>query len=154
MAVLYPDSSALVKRYIAETGSVWLRALLDPATGNEVYVARITHTEIIAALSRRERGGSLPAADAIIARADFRADFAADYHPVEVTEVRIEQASLLAEKHRLRGYDAVQLACALAVNAMYIVRGFAPITLLCADNELSAAAVLEGLATDDPNLHP
>ena len=36
MAVLYPDSSALVKRYLGETGTAWMKAQLDPATNNEV----------------------------------------------------------------------------------------------------------------------
>jgi predicted nucleic acid-binding protein len=154
MAVLYADSSALAKRYLAEVGTVWVQALLDPASGNEVYVARISHTELIAAITRRERGRTISATDATIARADFRADFAARYHPVEVTEVRVEEASLLAEKHGLRGYDAVQLACAMAIDAMYRMGGLPPITLISADAELNAAAAAEGLATEDPNVHP
>ena len=55
MAVYFVETSALAKRYIAETGSVWLRTLLDPSTGCSIYVARVTAVEIIAALTRRER---------------------------------------------------------------------------------------------------
>lgn len=154
MAVFFPDSSALVKRYLAETGSAWIRSLLDPTAGNEIYVARITHTELIAAITRRERGNGITSPDAIIARADFRADFASDYHPVEISDVRIEQASILAEKHGLRGYDAVQLACALAVHALYQAWSLPPITLLSADTALNAAASLEGLLVDNPYHHP
>ena len=57
MAVYFVETSALAKRYIAETGSVWLRALLDPSTGCSIYVVRVTAVEIVAALTRRERGG-------------------------------------------------------------------------------------------------
>ena len=52
MAVYFVESSALAKRYIAETGSVWLRTLLDPSTGCSIYVVRVTAVEIIAAITR------------------------------------------------------------------------------------------------------
>ena len=58
MRVYFADSSALAKRYVAEVGTVWLRSLLDPATGAVVVIARITAVELIAALTRRERGGA------------------------------------------------------------------------------------------------
>ena len=59
MAVYVVETSALAKRYIAETGSVWLRALLDPSTGCSIYVVRVTAVEIIAAITRRERSRTL-----------------------------------------------------------------------------------------------
>ena len=34
MAVYFVETSALTKRSIAETGSVWLRTLLEPSTGS------------------------------------------------------------------------------------------------------------------------
>ena len=58
MAVYFVETSALAKRYVAETGSVWLRTLLDPRTGCSVYVVRVTAVEMIAAFTRRERGRS------------------------------------------------------------------------------------------------
>ena len=42
MAVYFVDSSALVKRYIGETGSTWVLGLFDSALNNEVFVAAIT----------------------------------------------------------------------------------------------------------------
>lgn len=76
MAAYFVDSSALGKRYIAETGSAWLRGLLDPASGCTVYVVRTTAVEIIAAISRRERGGSLTPTHGVTARSTFRTDLA------------------------------------------------------------------------------
>ena len=61
---------------------------------------------------------------------------------------------LLARKHGLRAYDAVQLAAALDVSRLYQPPGANPITLVSADQELNAAATAEGLAVDDPNAHP
>ena len=59
MAVYFVETSALAQRYIAETGSIWLRSLLDPSTDCSIYVVRVTAVEISAALTRRERGGTL-----------------------------------------------------------------------------------------------
>lgn len=154
MATCFTDSSALAKRYVVETGTSWLKALLDPSTGNVVVIARITAVEMIAALTRRERGGSLTSVDATKARSDFRLDLANEYQVTEVTEARVNQAMLLAETHGLRGYDSVQLAMAMDVNAQLIANGQPAITLISADMELNAAANAEGLAVEDPNTHP
>lgn len=64
MAGYFVDSSALVKRYVHETGSVWLSGLVASAAGNDIYIARITTVEVVAALTRRARGGTITAADA------------------------------------------------------------------------------------------
>lgn len=45
MAIYFVETSALAKRYILETGSVWLRALLDPSAGCSIYVVRVTAVE-------------------------------------------------------------------------------------------------------------
>ncbi len=60
----------------------------------------------------------------------------------------------LAERYGLRGFDAVQLAAALQVQAERIASGVPGVTFVSADQALNAAAVAEGLAVDDPNLHP
>ena len=60
MAGYFVDSSALVKRYVQETGSMWLSDLVSPAAGHDIYIARITTVEVIAALIRRARGRTVP----------------------------------------------------------------------------------------------
>ncbi len=47
MAAYFFDTSALVKRYATEIGTMWVNALIDPATGNRIYVARITEVELL-----------------------------------------------------------------------------------------------------------
>ncbi len=152
--VYYVDTSALSKRYVTETGTTWLQARLDPSTGCTVYIVRITAVELIAALTRRERGGTLLSSDAAVARAAFRIHLRAEYKVIEVTEALANRAMTLAEVYGLRGYDAVQLAAAIEVNASYRVAGLPAITLNSADTELNAAAMAEGLTVDDPNSHP
>lgn len=49
VSLYFFDSSALIKRYIAETGTPWIMALTAPAAGHGVLIARITWVEIISA---------------------------------------------------------------------------------------------------------
>lgn len=77
-----------------------------------------------------------------------------EYSLVELTPTLIERAGDLAEAHALRAFDAVQLAAALEIDANKKAAGSSMITLVSADGPLNTAAVAEGLAVDDPNLHP
>jgi uncharacterized protein len=60
----------------------------------------------------------------------------------------------LAERHGLRGYDAVHLAAAVAVVGAQRGRRLPAATFLSADSAQRAAAAAEGLPIDDPNAHP
>ncbi|GGA09810.1 type II toxin-antitoxin system VapC family toxin [Okeania sp. KiyG1] len=59
MAIYFLNSSALVKGYISEIGSTWVLGLFNPALDNQIFIAAITQVEIIAAISRRSRGGNI-----------------------------------------------------------------------------------------------
>ena len=144
MAAYFLDTSTVVKRYVQETGTAWVQALADPASGHFLYVARITDVEMTAAIARRRRLGNLSPVQATLAMHAFRQDFAQQYRIVELTIPLLQRASELADRHVLRAYDAVQLATALDLS----------ITLLSADTELNTAALVEGLLVDDPNSHP
>jgi hypothetical protein len=154
LAALFLDSSAALKRYLNETGSAWVEGLFDPSAGNTVFIAAVTGVEILAAITRRARGGSIPPLDAVAACAQFRVDLLTDYHVVELSPAVLAHAMDLAETLGLRGYDAVQLASALAVHAERSALGLPALTLVSADTELNAAAAAEGLLVEDPNTHP
>ena len=65
MSLYYFDASALVKRYVLEPGSTWVRALIDrvnPDTGervNTVLIAEVSLVEVAAALAISERTGRI-----------------------------------------------------------------------------------------------
>jgi predicted nucleic acid-binding protein len=147
----YFDSSALVKRYISEKDTGWVRSITDPAAANEVLVVSLTGVEVVAALVCHSPPLLPP--HLTQALADFRHDFGTQYQIREVTDVLIVQAMRLAETHRLRGYDAVQLAAAMEVHALYVASGLS-ITFVSADMRLNTAAVAEGLSVDNPQSHP
>lgn len=153
MAAFFCDSSAIVKRYIAETGSAWLSATTTPKN-NFVYVARITFVEVVSAISRREKGNHILAADADAARLTFEQDHLNEFLKVEISENLIIEAANLAKKYALRGYDAVQLAAAIETQKERDALGLLPLTLLSADTDLNDAATAEGLTVENPNNHP
>jgi predicted nucleic acid-binding protein len=153
VADYYFDSSALVKRYVNETGSSWVCGLFDPALGHEAFIAAITPVEIVAAITRRARGEAMTPIDAVTARTQFRTDLRTSFQVVELTDVVLSQAMSLAEAEALRGYDAVQLAAALAVNALCVQSGLPPLIFVAADDELNAVAASRGLAVENPNTH-
>jgi len=154
MAAYFFDSSALTKRYVIEKGSAWVISITDPAAGNQNHLVRITGVEVISAITRAGRSGSISAADTTKAIAQFYHEFAKGYRITAVTRRLIRRAMILAEIHALRGYDAVQLAAALTVNKQRLARGLSAVILVSADTALNTAAIAEGLTVDDPNLHP
>jgi hypothetical protein len=86
--------------------------------------------------------------------AHFRRHLEQRYHVVELTPPLLADAMLLARKHGLRAYDAVQLAAMREVHRFYQAAGLGPAIMVSADQELNAAATAERLAVDDPTTHP
>ena len=154
MGHYYLDSSALVKRYIAEVGTSWVVDLCAPDVGNTLYTVRITGAEIVAAMFLRVRMGTLVVSDAQAVVKQFKAVFDDRYQIVEVTEDLVDTAMVLAEEHHLRGYDAIQLSTALALQSVREVLSLSPVMFVCADDRLNAAAVSKQLAVENPNAHP
>jgi uncharacterized protein len=154
MGIYFLDSSALVKRYVSETGSSWVIQRLDPGSQHDVFIAAIASVEIIAAISRRARSGSLTAQNATQICRQIKADLQTEFEIIQITDRVISSAMTLAENYQLRGYDAVQLAAAVAVNQLWIASNLTSVIFVSADNELNAAAALEGLTIENPNDYP
>lgn len=117
-------------------------------------LARITRVEVIAAIARRQKGGSITPIDANNAISAFQHDLTNDYLTIEITPALLSSAMNLAVKYSLRGYDAVQLAATLEANNERIATGLSPLTLVSADSELNFSAQAEGLSIENPNTYP
>ncbi|MDX2042919.1 MAG: type II toxin-antitoxin system VapC family toxin [Acidobacteriota bacterium] len=158
MAYYFFDSSALVKYYVGETGTQWVQGLIDAQSqgvlANEISIAHVTGAEIVAAISRRAKIGLTSASDSAKAIGVFNTHFQTKYRVLLVSLETVEGAMSLAEKHTLRGYDAIQLAAVLLLEEEMTISGIGPLILISADIELNQAAQAEGLLTDDPNQHP
>lgn len=155
MATYFLDTSAVVKRYVpAEQGHAWIVALCDPAQGHELYISQVALVEVVAAMCRKVREKSITTADQDQLIARFRRDVQNDYDLWRVTTAIYTSAGNLCRLHRLRAYDAVQLACALGLrNKALAIQVPAPI-FVCADDDLINIAIEEGLSFENPNNYP
>jgi uncharacterized protein len=148
----FVDSSALVKRYVRETGTAWVRGITRRRSSTDIFIALITAVEVTSAIARR-RGVTLTAAQASSLISRFRKHLAGRYFPSQITPALVRDAMTLANRHQLRAYDAVQLAAALDVYRDWSANRFGAFVLVSADKNLNAAAQAEGLTVEDPNLH-
>jgi len=102
------DSSALVKAYIAEAGTNWVRSILDDPQ-HRITISALAEVEVISALTRRFNEGDLTRIELDQACDELRLDCSA-YLLVDITSQILEAAVGNARNHSLRAYDAVQLA--------------------------------------------
>ena len=114
----------------------------------------LARVEVPAAIFKRQRERSISAADAARAVADFSNDFDNQYQPIAVTIQLVERQANLAEKHGLRGYDAVQLSTALEAGEVRDSLGLPKLIFVSADDRLNKCAQSETLPIDNPNYHP
>jgi len=150
----YLDASALVKRYVDEVGSDWLRTIIASTRPLLLFTSRMTIVEVISAFARRVREGSLSSEELAIARDAFRSDCLNEYRIMPPTMTVIDLACALLEQHPLRAYDATHLATALGAQQFLAAQGYPTLTFLSADDRLNRVTAAEGLEVDNPNHHP
>jgi len=152
MPTYYLDASAVVKRYVSEMGSAWVQALCSNEE-NTLIMAEITLTEVASAFARAARGGRISVEERLSYLDLFVGDCGEQYRLVAIERAVIDRAVDLTQSHYLRGYDAVHLATALAMNAELLRKQLPPLTFVAADEDLLKAAEAEGLPTENPNLY-
>jgi predicted nucleic acid-binding protein len=113
MALVYFDSSALVKLVVQETGSDLAAELWDGC--DAALASRLAYPEVRAALAAAGRNHDLSDDDLDTAEEAWE-QFWAAVRPVELTEAVERHAGQLARSYALRGADAVHLASALAIG--------------------------------------
>ena len=148
MSVFFLDTSALVKRYVAEAGSQTVAELVSAPSVN-LLIADITRAEFASALNRRFREGSVSAEQHRALKAAFAFHLVDDYLVVPLQSSHITAACRVINAHGLRAYDAVQLAVALSLRDLLAPPGEI-VRLVSADPRLNAAARAEGLAVIEP----
>lgn len=113
MALVYFDSSALVKLVIDEVGTELAVELWDGC--DAALASRLAYPEVRAALAALARNHDLDA-DQLAAAEDAWEGYWAAVRPVELTPAVERCAGDLAGQRGLRGADAVHLASALAIG--------------------------------------
>jgi uncharacterized protein len=154
MALYFLDSSAVVKRYVAEAGHAWIVALCDPAQGHDLHIAQAALVEVVATLCRKAREAALTIGERDHLIADFRRDTTTTYAVRPVTTAIYTRAGDLCRTYRLRAYDAVHLAAVLDLRDDAQAGGTLAPSFVCADADLLGFAGAEGLSTENPSAYP
>jgi predicted nucleic acid-binding protein len=142
VALVYFDSSALVKLVLDEVGSDIAVALWNAC--DAALSSRLAYPEVCAALAAAGRNHDLTEAEASATTAEWDV-FWASMRPVELSADVVRTAGALASVHHLRGADAVHLASALAL-------GPTDLTVAVWNKRLHAGATALGLAVAPANL--
>jgi predicted nucleic acid-binding protein len=136
--ILYLDTSSLVKLYVEESASADVEGLVGSAevTGTSL----IAYAEARAAFARRFRENSFSSKDYNQLRSQFDSDWK-NFLSIHVNLDIVQMAGDLAEKHGLRGFDAVHLASAVTLREKLV----SPVTFSCYDILLQNASQREKL---------
>jgi hypothetical protein len=148
VSVFFLDTSALVKRYVAEVGSRTVVELIAAPDAN-VLIADIARAEFASALNRRVRDGTISPEQHRVLKSAFAFHLVDDYLVAPLESSHISAACRVIDAHGLRAYDGVQLAVALSLRDLLAGTGEV-VRLVSADPRLNAAACAEGFAVIDP----
>ncbi len=154
MSHFYLDTSAVVKRYVPETGTNWIMNLLAPSANHTIFLAEITLAETAAAIAAKHRvpgGLTLQERDAAVDL--FLCHCHNQYQLIPVMRAMLDRSIWLTQSYNLRGYDAVQLAIALSTRDILAGNGRTGMVFVTADHDLVQAAQNEGMIVDNPNKH-
>jgi uncharacterized protein len=147
------DSSGLIKRFRNETGSSWVIQTHRPSNKHIIHIAQTSLVEVTAALTRRMNNPQFyPNYIKGIKR--FERDALGRYSIFRLTDSVFSSAVNITKNHRLRGYDAVQLASAIEIEKELLSLNLSSLIFVSADNELNSAAQAEGLQIENPNNYP
>lgn len=138
----YIDTSALLKWYVREAGSQFMRAAREKQEG--WATSRLTYAEGLAAIHRRRREGALSKTDSVKIVARLEQDFSGLY-VVDVNALILSSAKTWAQSQPLRGADLVHIATALWLRTEGILQQF-----FCSDTRLANAAEELGLKSVNP----
>ena len=139
--VIYLDSSALIKRYVDESGSNELDSFMEQAS--EILISRITVFEIYAILSRLLHTRQITHKEYQESKRDFQMTLK-DYQISEFQSTTSKTASELFDDTYLKTLDILQLTFGILNREAidYVV---------CSDTKLKAAFKEYGLEVFDPN---
>jgi len=136
--ILYCDTSALIKRYVEESGTEYVDTLWKNSWC--VSTSVVAFAEAMSAFGRKLREGLLSRKEHITTVKKFKADYG---HLILVPLDNNLNSVMegLFNKHPLRGFDAIHLASALVFANLKETDLF----FACFDYALNKAAQKEGL---------
>jgi predicted nucleic acid-binding protein len=122
VSVYYFDANVQVKYYLPEPGSAWVRQIVNEVDAegkivNALFTVEVSMVEVAAAIAVIHRTGRIgrKLRDATFDK--YVKGVTSRYHFIPVTSNLLHQAAHLTQRHPLKGYDAIQLAAGLELNA-------------------------------------
>ena len=138
----YFDTSALVKRYHKEKGTVIVDDIIDGE--GEIYVSTLGIVEMTSVFMRLKISGALNEKKYKRITEIFFSDVESRYIPVPFSDEHIVAAIQLIEKHNLRTLDSLHLAIAIDIDSNR------DCIFVSADKKLLEAAKKEGFKIINP----
>lgn len=136
--VVYLDTSSLVKLYVEEEDSPKVALLVG--SSSLTATSLVAYAEARAAFARRLREDAFTKGEYTRLISSFNEDWE-KYLVMRVTMETVRLAADLAERHALRGFDAIHLSSALTLQRE-LSRS---VVFSCADRRLQSASLVERL---------
>ena len=153
MSTHYLDASAIVKRYLQESGSRWVAELWRRAEDSGLYSTALVDVEVVCALSRAQREGRIGLSRRNRLAGSFILEASRILTACQYQLEVLQDAHRLALRYPLRAYDAVHLTTALELAERMLWAGLPAPIFVSADGNLLVAARAEGLVVENPNEH-
>jgi uncharacterized protein len=141
--MIYLDSSALVKRYIEESGSTRVSDILTKS--DLVTVSRLAYAEVLSAITRRQKAGDI----SIRSFEKITLAFKSDWDRLVVIELWKEVwgfVERIIARHALKAADSIHLSTALWLKQSLKTE----VVFIASDIELLKAAQKEKLKIINP----
>lgn len=140
--IFYFDTSALVKKYVWETGSQRVVDLWEQA--EEITISKVGYAETLATFHRKKREGEIAAKQLKKISSSFRNDWKS-FIRMDVSGELEKLVDRLVAKYPLRGFDAIHLASSLSLKKLFKSQ----LAFVAADRRLLDAALKERLMIQD-----
>lgn len=140
--MIYFDTSALVKKYVMETGS---EDVVNLMKSEAVATSKLTYPEMLSAFVRRSKTGDISDDKLIEAVRNFEADWNC-FIVIDLQDDLLPITKRLIEKYYLRGADSIHLASALWIKDAVDEN----VTFVASDTGLLKAAQSEKLDVMNP----
>jgi predicted nucleic acid-binding protein len=141
--MIYLDSSALVKRYLKETGTDVVNSII--VSSKAKATSKLSYPEILSAFARKHRTNEIGNGLLHSAINKFESDWTQLY-VIEFSDEMLQPIKQVSQKYPLRAADTVHLASALWLRSSTKV----DVTFVASDSRLLEAAQRENLQIVNP----
>ncbi len=142
--ILFADTSALVKLYVDEIGSLEMAERVHRPEGGRLALSVLAYPEVHATFARRLRESLLSAEEHAALGSRFEKDWQTGIRVALGSQV-LRWIPRLCSEHPLRGADAAHLA-----SALELLDAGLEVTFAASDIRLTEAAEAFGLDVFDP----